>query len=254
LINTTGLEDSPFITLNGGQMIFFFTPTIENPPEQQLLDGVTGLYISDWEGTRWGAPQRILLTGAGQLALDGCATLSGDELWFCSAREGNLREIDIWRATRVNGEWGDVRNAGELLNVDYQVGEMHINLAGDLIIYHSTTLSGAGGMDLWQTRLVDGVWQPPENLAALNTPEDDGWPFLSVDGQELWFTRWYQGTPAIYRSIWDGAGWSASELIVSSFAGEPTLDAAGNLYFVHHTVIDGVIRDADIYLARRIGE
>ena len=118
LLNTTGLEDSPFITPDGTQMIFFFTPTIENPPEKQIIDGVTGLYITQWEGVGWGAPRRLLLTQSGQLALDGCGTLSGDELWFCSAREGNLRQIDIWLATRVDGVWGDIRNAGELLNLE----------------------------------------------------------------------------------------------------------------------------------------
>jgi len=254
LLNTTGLEDSPFITPDGMQMVFFFTPTIKNPPEKQVLDGVTGLYISGWTSDGWGAPERIILTEKSQLALDGCGTLSGDELWFCSAREGNLREIDIWRATRQNGKWQDIRSAGELLNVEYQVGEMHINLAGDLLIYHTKSLPGDGGMDLWQIRLVDGIWQQPENISAVNTPEDDGWPFLTMDGRELWFTRFYQGSPAIFRSVWDGGGWNPPELIVSTFAGEPTLDAAGNLYFLHHTVIDGVIQDADIYLASRVEE
>ncbi|MBN2044418.1 MAG: PD40 domain-containing protein [Anaerolineales bacterium] len=254
LLNSTGLEDSAFITPDGLEMIFFFTPTIENPPEMQVLDGVTGIYLSQWTGAGWGAPQRIILAEKGQPALDGCGTLVGDELWFCSVREGNLREIDIWRATRQAGEWTNIRSAGERLNVDYQVGEMHINPAGDRLIYHTTTLPGAGGMDIWQTRLVDGEWQPPENLSAVNTPEDEGWPFLSEDGTELWFTRFYQGSPAVFRSVWQDRDWSAPELIVSSFAGEPTLDAAGNLYFTHHIIIDGVIREADIYLARRVGD
>jgi hypothetical protein len=38
---------------------------------------------------------------------------------------------------------------------------------------------------------------------------------------------------------------------VSQFAGEPTLDDAGNLYFVHHFYEDGVKIEADIYIARR---
>jgi hypothetical protein len=251
-LNTTGLEDSAFITPDGQQMIFFFTPTIENPPEKQVLDGVTGLYLSRWDGAGWAAPERIVLTEPGDLAMDGCGSLSGDELWFCSVREGNLREIDIWRATRQDGKWQNIRGAGELLNVDYQVGEMHINLAGDLLIYHSTSLEGSVGMDLWQTRLVDGEWQAPENLAAINTPGDEGWPFLSTDGTELWFTRFHQGSPAIFRAEWQGGDWGPPELIISTFAGEPTLNDAGNLYFVHHTVINGVIRDVYIYVAVRL--
>jgi hypothetical protein len=39
------------------------------------------------------------------------------------------------------------------------------------------------------------------------------------------------------------------ELIVSQFAGEPTLDEQGNLYFVHHFTADGELIEADIYAA-----
>ena len=41
------------------------------------------------------------------------------------------------------------------------------------------------------------------------------------------------------------------ELIVSRFAGEPTLDAQGHLYFVHHYYDDGVMLEVDIYVAHR---
>ncbi len=41
------------------------------------------------------------------------------------------------------------------------------------------------------------------------------------------------------------------ELIVSQFAGEPTLDDAGNLYFVHHYFEHGQMIEADIYVAYR---
>jgi hypothetical protein len=77
----------------------------------------------------------------------------------------------------------------------------------------------------------------------------DGFPFVSTDGSELWFTRTYLGTPAIYRSVRAAGMWGEPELIVSQFAGEPTLDDAGNLYFVHHYYENGVMIEADIYVA-----
>ena len=39
-INTAGAEDSPFITPDGNTLYFFFTPDVNVPVEQQLLDGV----------------------------------------------------------------------------------------------------------------------------------------------------------------------------------------------------------------------
>ena len=47
--------------------------------------------------------------------------------------------------------------------------------------------------------------------------------------------------------------WQEPELIISSFAGEPTLDADGNVYFVHHFYEDGKMIEADIYVAMKKG-
>jgi hypothetical protein len=59
------------------------------------------------------------------------------------------------------------------------------------------------------------------------------------------------GAPAIFRSTRGEGGWSSPGLVLSSFAGEPTLDRAGNLYFIHHYIVDGALADADIFLAER---
>jgi len=65
----------------------------------------------------------------------------------------------------------------------------------------------------------------------------------------LWFNRTYEGSPAIYRSAKVDGEWQEPELIISQFAGEPTLDKDGNIYFVHHFYIDGEMVEADIYVA-----
>jgi hypothetical protein len=77
----------------------------------------------------------------------------------------------------------------------------------------------------------------------------EGWPYISSDGEELWFTRFYLGTPAIFRSLKTADGWDEPELIISQFAGECTLDDEGNIYFVHHYYEDNVMIEADIYVA-----
>ena len=35
---------------------------------------------------------------------------------------------------------------------------------------------------------MNGEWQTPENVAAVNTVGDEGWPYVTQDGKELWFT------------------------------------------------------------------
>ncbi len=170
-------------------------------------------------------------------------------MWFASVRAGVEREIDLFSAELVNGRWTNWANLGEPLNVTYEVGELHISADGSQVYFHSKRAGGKGGMDIWVTSKVNGQWQTPQNLAAVNSEVDEGWPYLSEDGNELWFYKNY----SIHRSLKVGGQWQAPELVVSSLAGEPTLDREGNLYFVHHYYDDSAdkIWEADIYVCRR---
>ncbi|MBN1266457.1 MAG: PD40 domain-containing protein [Anaerolineales bacterium] len=253
LINTPGSEDSPFITPDGTQFFFFFTPDSSIPAEQQLNDGSTGIYYSSRSSpdSAWGEPVFLLLADSGESALNGCPTLHEQTLWFCSARSGNYRPIDFYTTDFLNGAAANRENAGDILNQQIGIGELHLSADGQAIYFHAELPGGVGGYDIWVTRQSAGVWQAPENVSAVNSPEMDGWPFLSLDGSELWFSRTFEGSPAIFRSLWNGESWGEPELIVSQFAGEPALDAAGNLFFVHHFIENGVILEADIYIAKR---
>ncbi len=250
-VNSAGGEDSPFISADGSLFFFFFTPDVRIPAERQLVDGVTGIYAARRTSDGWSEPQRVVLQDPGELALDGCGFYQDQQLWFCTIRKGMFREIDIWRAEFKDGRAINWRSAGEELNLGVGLGEFHFSTDWETVYFHSDRSDGLGGIDLWVSHLEDGEWQEPENLAELNTTEHDGWPYLSPDGDQLFFTRTYQGTPGIYRSHRQGDRWSVPELIISQFAGEPTLDAEGNLYFVHHYYRDGTMLEADIYVAYR---
>ncbi len=186
------------------------------------------------------------------LSLDGAEFVQGNVMWFASAREGNFRGVDLWIAEFKDGKWTNWRNAGEKLNVQYLVGEMHLSADGNEMYFHSDRAGGKGGYDIWVTKKdVNGEWQQPENVEAVNSAETDGWPFISQDGNELWFTRTYNGSPAIFRSKKVNGAWSEPELIISRFAGEPSLDNEGTIYFVHHYFKNNEMIEADIYIAHR---
>jgi hypothetical protein len=245
-INTAGAEDSPFVSPDGRRFFFFFTPDVRVPVEKQILDGVTGIYVSTYLDGDFGAPERVLLQVPGKLALDGCHFFDGTTLWFCSAREG-YTGLHWFKAELVNNHWGDWRMAD--FDPMYQVGELHIH--DSALYFHSARDGGHGGTDIWVSRNVDGVWQAPVNVHAVNSEANEGWPFVTQDEHELWFNRTYQGTPAVFRSNRVDGEWTTPELILSQFAGEPTLDPQGNIYFVHHYFQDGEMIEADIYVAYR---
>ncbi|MBN1245408.1 hypothetical protein JXA31_07425 [Candidatus Bathyarchaeota archaeon] len=87
-VNTAGGEDSPFILPDGDTLYFFFTPNVTVPAEKQILDGVTGIYVSTKQNGSWSIAERVILQDAGKLALDGAEFIQGDSMWFASAREG----------------------------------------------------------------------------------------------------------------------------------------------------------------------
>jgi len=248
-INTTGAEDSPFITPDGKTLTFFFTPDPNVPAEVQIVDGVTGIYISHNLNGEWSEPERMVLQDPGKLSLDGCLFLQGNIAWFCSAREGNFKGIDFWHAVFEDGKWTQWENAGEQLNQEYEIGEMHITADGQELYYHAQDEGGKGDIDIWRIQRTDGTWSTPIRVEAVNSEALEGWPFLTQDGNELWFLRVYQGSPGIFRSIKINDHWSEPQLILSQFAGEPSLDQSGNIYFVHHYYKDGIMLEADIYVA-----
>ncbi len=252
-VNTAGAEDSPFITPNGTWFFFFFTPDVAVPAQKQLVDGVTGLWWTRYVDGSWTSPEKIILCD--DVSLEGAACVFGNKMWFASVRAGNYGDVDAYSAEYSDGKWGNVQNVGQQLNADYDIGEFHLVDDGARMYFHSGSWGANNSMEIWETHLSGGSWTVPVKVSGVNSALDDGFPFVTPDGKELWFTRnshlGYTG-PAIYRSVKQPNGsWGAPEEIVSNFAGEPTMDALGNLYFVHHYFDANGMIEADIYVAMK---
>ena len=243
-INTAGAEDSAFILSDGKTLYFFFTPNVTVPVEKQILDGVTGIYVSTRNNTIWRKPERVLLQDSGMLALDGAEFIKGNTMWFASAREG-YSGVHWFTAELRDEIWSDWQNAD--FNVSYEVGELHITDDGSELYFHSDREGGKGGLDIWVSKKVNNEWQEPENVAVVNTARDEGWPFVTYDNNELWVSRDF----GVWRSKKVNGQWIEPELIISPLAGECSLDSVGNIYFTHHFYTNDTMIEADIYVAYR---
>jgi hypothetical protein len=254
--NTAGGEDSPFISPDGDLFLFFFTPDVTAPAEEQVTDGVTGIWASRLEGGDWTEPVFVDLSDVP--SLEGCPTLFDLELWFCSIREGNYGEVDAWVASYSYGgdlKWSMVRNAGSRLNRDLDIGEWHLAGDGDTLYFGWDSPEGRGASDIWMVTWNGETWEEPLNLGpAINTAGSESRPFVTPNRGELWFTGssrlGYHG-PAVFRSVRADTGWTSAEEIISNYAAEPCLDAAGNVYFIHHFMDEEErMIEADVYSAR----
>jgi hypothetical protein len=247
-INTAGAEDSGFIMPDGNTFYVWFAPEPGVPPQEQLLDGVTGIYVAKKVNGQWQKPQRVILQDSDKQSLDGCEFVQGNTMWFCTARTG-YTGMHWFTVEYKDGKWKNWKNAE--FDPTYEVGELHITADGQELYFHSGRAGGKGQYDIWVSKKQDDKWLPPQNIAIVNSPDPDGWPSLTQDGNQLWFTRWYKGSPAIFRSKRINNQWQEPELIVSQFAGESSVDNEGNIYFTHHFYKDGVQLEADIYVIRK---
>jgi hypothetical protein len=172
-INTAGGEDSAFVMPDGDTLYFFFTPDVNIPAEQQVSDGVTGIYVSKKQNGEWSTAERVILQDHGKLALDGAEFVQGNIMWFASAREG-YTGVNYFTAEYKDGKWTDWQYVGDKLMKDYRMGEMHITADGNTLYFHSDRAGGKGEFDIWTSQKVNGEWQTPENVAAVNTEGNEG--------------------------------------------------------------------------------
>jgi hypothetical protein len=258
-VNTAGGEDSPFVTPDGNTLFFVFTPDVNIPAQQQLLDGLTGIWVSRRSGEAWSEPERVRLAEPGVPSLDGCEMAIGDRLYFCSIRAANTREIEWYYATGRDGSWGDVVSAGKWMNEIAEVGEMHITAGYRELVFASKRAGSLGRFDLWAAPATADGWGEPVNLGPqVNTAADENRPFVTEDGRELWFdsiSRNGKPGPAIYRCLrQEDETWGECREMVSVFAGEPNLTGDGRtLFFIHHYFSDDLqtMIEADIYVSYR---
>lgn len=249
-VNTAGVEDSPVITPNGQNLFFFFTPDANVAPGFQAGDGMSGVWWSRKDGGTWSEPVRIILF-AGD-ALDSPIHVQGDVLWFGSARAGNYGEIDLYTVPWRNGSWADWRNAGSLLNGDYDIGQLALT-SDDVTMYFDRFDAVGADYDLWQSAFSHSWSEPVDIGVGVNSVGNEGQPCLTPDNSEFWFTRDPSGFgspgPALLRCTASDSAWADPEEILSSLCGDVTIDGDGNLYFTHVFLDSSFhIIESDIYV------
>lgn len=161
-----------------------YVSTIKGP-------GVGGydLWVSEWRGA-WANPVNL---GApiNSRAHEACPSLTpdGKTMYFMRCESMDQMEGRNCKIMRVdkkpNGQWGDPEELPEHINVG-NAQTPRIMADGETLIFSSDKISPSqGGMDLYLTRLRDGVWSAPVPLDFANTAKNDQYVSVAALGRYL---------------------------------------------------------------------
>ncbi len=110
----------------------------------------------------------------------------GKYLLFASNRKG---PYNIYYSKEEASSWSEPLDD---LNFNSPNNETYAIMSADhsQILFVSDRPGGFGGKDIYRIRtLADGSWSLPENLGfSINTASDEDTPWLSDDGNTLWFS------------------------------------------------------------------
>lgn len=118
-------------------------------------------------------------------------TLSSDgkTLLFASCgKKDGYGSCDIYGARRSRGKWSEPQNLGPMINTSHWESQPCLAEDGLVLVFSSDRPGGYGGKDLYFSRWTDSGWTRPKNMGpVVNTPGDEGAPFLHFSGQALYF-------------------------------------------------------------------
>lgn len=215
------LVNSIAFSPSGSEMYFALFAREVRTLRGQPTDGVpeVGLFRSSWLGSRWSEPELVPLTGRFQ-TYEPTISPDGSVMVFNSARpypDGRTPETnDLWVSEHASGEWGPPRRIAEISTFERE--ESYAALAGDgtLVFLKEVEIEGGSPYDLYQSRYVDGRFEPPTRHPVSSDRWGEGDPWLSPDGRTLIFTRWddevgWAETVDLYIATLGEDGWTEPE-------------------------------------------
>lgn len=102
--------------------------------------------------------------------------------------EGGTDLFMSWREA-IDSPWSIPLPFGATINSPYYEGMPSLSPDNNVLYFASDRPGGYGGMDIWISYHMDGVWQLPVNAGPeVNTPGNETAPFISLDNRTLYFT------------------------------------------------------------------
>jgi tetratricopeptide (TPR) repeat protein len=146
------------------------------------------VYVTRKVNDAWSTPINITL----DLQVDGnCSTLSlsqnGNELYLF---KDDNHDGNIYVTRYENGKWLPMKKLNNYINTEYYETHASISSDGKILYFTSNRKGGYGDLDIYVSERGAGDnWGLPKNLGPeINTPLNENTPFITVDGNFLFFS------------------------------------------------------------------
>ncbi len=177
-INSRFADINPILSGDGRSLIF-----------NRKLQFYDAVFISTLDSAgRWSEPYNL----TPDFGLDGNSyvtgiSFNGDEIFVY--RSDNF-DGNIYSSKRIGIHWQTLGKLNENINTKYWESSASPSPDGTQLYFSSNRKDGSGGLDIYRsTKGSDGQWRVPVNLGpTVNSPFNDDAPFLSPDGNLLFFT------------------------------------------------------------------
>jgi TolB protein len=180
-----------------------------SPDGKRMLWGTIGwsggtggwdLYESERSATGWSAPRAVSFNSSAN-DFDPSFAPDGSGVYFFSNRPGGRGKDDIYFAAfdSGSGSYGTAVNLGAPINTPGEEWAPVLAKDGQRLMFASDGHGGRGKHDLFIAHRSGAAWSRIENLAALNTPDEDfDATFLHDDASVVYTSGDFAGDVVLY--------------------------------------------------------
>jgi hypothetical protein len=256
-INTTGWQDSVFISPDGKELYFAYLMYAGKDYNDILFGKISEkdvrkrgpvrpgshgtMYMETYKAVRnedgtWGRPINLNVNGKHSIYA-AKTSFDGTELYYASDDlPGNVGESDIYFSKKMpDGTWGPHVPLGPNINTGYNEDHPCLSADGKTLYFGRNKRGYSYGWEIMVSKKVNGEWTkaeklpPPINERILEKSANHQ-PFITADGKEFYFTRIQQ----IYKSVRQPDGkWGRPVRVFDRVGGHASVTADGRyLYFI----------------------
>jgi hypothetical protein len=150
----------------------------------------TKIMVTSQIDGRWSAP-KVASFSNDISDVDPAISYDGEKVFFSTRRprpgasESRKNGFDIWFAERTESGWGEEQYLGPVVNSGES--QVYSTVTRDGTLYFQAVREGGyGKADVYRSRLLDGVYQAPENLGpVINSENYEGDVFVARDESYL---------------------------------------------------------------------